>query len=184
MFLKTKNQKLKTNFGFTLIEVLVVITIIGILTVWVFVPYNFYSNIAKVRVSKEIINQTINEARSNAFWLQTRSNKKNVNIWLVFEKWKKEIKMLTYPFNYSWSIVWEATWDIELLRLIKLEDQVELSKIDPDQIIIAYFEAPNWDLFFYKSWSKSPLDLTWVVMTVWYRWTTSWILSKEVEIKK
>ncbi len=176
--------------GFTLIELLVVITIIWILFVWVFVPYNFYSNIAKVKTSAEMITQAINEAKLSAMWVQNTTNK-NVNIWIVFEKQKNEIKILSYPFDYIWSIKSDidSTLDIQLFKTIKLEDWVNLNKINKDwtstdDAIIIYFKAPNWDLTFYKWWESTYLTANKIWITIWFKESITWVLSKLIEIKK
>ena len=49
--------------GFTLIELMVVITIIGILFVGSYVPYDYYSRLSKVRISAERVHQTLENAK-------------------------------------------------------------------------------------------------------------------------
>jgi prepilin-type N-terminal cleavage/methylation domain-containing protein len=176
--------------GFTLIELMIVITIIWILFVWVFVPYNLYSNIAKVKAGAEIITQAINEARFSAMWIQNTTNK-NVNIWIVLEKQKNEIKILSYPFDYTWNIKSDidSTLDIQLFKTIKLEDWINLNKIErdgtyTDDIIIIYFTAPNWDLSFYKWWESTVLTTNKIWITIWFKESVDWVLSRLIEIKK
>lgn len=49
--------------AFTLIELMVVITIIGVLFAGSYVPYDYYSRLSKVRISSERIHQTLEEAK-------------------------------------------------------------------------------------------------------------------------
>lgn len=49
--------------GFTLIELMIVITIIGILFFGAYVPYDYYSRLSKVRISTEKIRQSMEDAK-------------------------------------------------------------------------------------------------------------------------
>lgn len=173
---------IKNTKGFTLIEIMIVITIIWFLTMLVAVPYNFYSNISKVRISKEIIDQSISDAISSANW-RTNTDNKNINIGLYLEKWRWEILSYSYPYNYTWSL-FNFEWDIKLLKTIKLESFVQLSKIkvdsnDTDKVLL-YYKAPGGQLTIYKdensTWSTSDI-------IVGFQWASDWVLSKVIKIK-
>jgi prepilin-type N-terminal cleavage/methylation domain-containing protein len=56
----------KSKKGFTLIELMVTITIAGILSLTVYAPYQYYSEKQKVKNSAKIVTQTLYEARSLA----------------------------------------------------------------------------------------------------------------------
>ncbi len=49
--------------GFTLIEVIIVITIIGILFAVSYIPYDHYSRISRIRISSEKVGQAMESAR-------------------------------------------------------------------------------------------------------------------------
>lgn len=173
---------IKNTKGFTLVEIMIVIVIIWFLTMLVAVPYNFYSNIAKVRMSREIVNQSINDAISSANW-RTSLDWKNINIGLYFEKNKWEISSYSYPYNYSGS-VFDFRGYVKLLKTIKLESFVEISKIkiDSDELdnVLLYYRAPEGNLTIYKN-----LTSTWNIVdfTIGYKWALDWVLSKEIKIK-
>lgn len=173
---------IKNIKGFTLIEIMIVITIIWFLMMLVTVPYNFYSNIAKVRMSRQIVDQSISDAISSANW-RTSFDWKNINIGLYFEKNKWEISSYSYPYNYSGS-VFNFTGDVKLLKTIKLESFVEISKIkvgpDENDSVLLYYNAPEGKLTIYKN-----LTSTWNTLdiVVGYKWATEWVLSKEIKIK-
>jgi prepilin-type N-terminal cleavage/methylation domain-containing protein len=176
--------KTKSKSAFTLIEIMIVILIISILTMWIYAPYNLYSNISKVKISKEMITQSINEARNSAAWLIDVWTQKNVNIWLIFEKWKNTVEMISFPFDYTWAI--EMNSSASLVREIKLEDSVNINQfIDKDWNELPngarlYFKAPEWEMQVYKDSTN-----TWSLKTlvVWFKNATSWILSRTITIK-
>ena len=170
--------------GFTLIELIIVITIIGILSVWIIIPYNLYSNIAKVKISKETIDQFITEARNSSAWLISSIDKKNLNITLFFDKWTNSIKLIGFPYDYIGPIK-ESVTEAILIREIKLESHVYINDIidtsnNPLDHIIFYFRAPNWNLDFYKDDSN-----TWALskIIIGLDNSTTWILSKEILVK-
>lgn len=56
----------KNISGFTLIELLIVITISMILMTMTFANYNYFQNVAKVKMSAKMISQSISSARNAA----------------------------------------------------------------------------------------------------------------------
>lgn len=57
------NTAYRTSSGFTLIELMVVMTIIGILFVGSYVPYDYYSRLSRIRISAEKIEQSMEDAK-------------------------------------------------------------------------------------------------------------------------
>lgn len=174
-------MQVKKNKAFTLIEIMIVISIIWIMSVLVVVPYNLYSDISSVKISKEIITQTISEARNSSAWLINTTGK-NQNIAIFFKLWWNSIKLVWFPFDYSWSLL-ESNWD--LIREIPLEKNINTNKfIDIDwhdlNELIMYFKSPNWDSEYYKNATQS-----WTLknIIIGLKNTTDWILSKTIEIK-
>lgn len=171
----------KKNKAFTLIEIMIVISIIWIISVLVVVPYNLYSDISRVNLSKEIITQTISEARNSSAWLINTTGK-NQNIAIFFTKWWNSIKLVWFPFDYSWSIS-EVSWD--LIRELPLEKNINTNKFVDNNWnelneLIMYFKSPNWDSEIYKNATQ-----IWTLknIIIGLKESTNWILSKTIEIK-
>lgn len=167
---------------FTLIEILIVITIIWILSIGTFVPYNLYANIAKVRLSREIVSQTMSEARNSAAWLIDFWTQKNQNIALFFNVWSHEFDMVSFPYDYSWAI---DIWAWKKIKSVALENWVNINSISDKDLqekdnAILYFKAPEGNLEIYKDSSS-----TWSIknITIGIGDAKTWVLSKTLEIK-
>lgn len=73
--------------AFTLIELIIVMTIIGILFAGSYVPYDYYSRLSRVRITAEKIHQTMEDARILSQNGQLfPGTTKNVNMGILFEK--------------------------------------------------------------------------------------------------
>lgn len=172
--------KFSCNNWFTLIEIMIVITIIALLTLMAFIPYNFYSNISKTRISSEILKQTMSDSIFNANWKM--ENNSNVSIWLLLRKWSNELQMLSYPYNMTWAISFEQNDNVKFLKSVNLEKDIQISKIIVDwsevENLLYFYKAPSWDLTIYKtptnSWTTSEI-------TLWFKWAIEWVLSKKVK---
>ncbi|MFC1798000.1 prepilin-type N-terminal cleavage/methylation domain-containing protein [Patescibacteria group bacterium] len=55
-----------TKKAFTMIELMITITIIGILTMVTYAPYNYYQNKGKLKITAREVSQLLYEARNMA----------------------------------------------------------------------------------------------------------------------
>lgn len=149
-------MKITTRSWFTLIELMIVIVIIWFLGMLSFVPYNYYSNVSKVRISSERLSQILNEARLNSESLQKDS--KNINVWLFFNVRSSKIIEKYFPISYTWPFN-ETNWNI--IKEFNLENDITVSEIKDtfwtnQNKISALFLAPNWNIEFYKEdWTST-----------------------------
>lgn len=174
---------LKNKNGFTLIELIVVITIIAILTLFSYSPYNLYSNISKVKISKEIIDQAKNEAYLDANSMIDKNTKRNLSIWIRMEQDKNTLDLVWWDYSLSWSVLFSNTWT--LLKKIKLEDWVNVNKISfswgvDSSWALIFFKAPDWNMSIYKNPTETWSEIN---ITIWFKNATSWILSRIINIK-
>lgn len=57
------SKRFSNSSGFSLVEMMVVVAIVVILAVLTYAPYSYYSDLAKVRISAEKIEQAFSEAK-------------------------------------------------------------------------------------------------------------------------
>ena len=140
----------KINKWFTLVELMIVFTIIILLSISIYAPYNFYSNKAKLKVAKSEIAKTIYEARNMAiYWLDDWSSNKSV--WVYFDKnnSKNSIKLYSYPYNYSWTKNNFSSASVKLIKEIKLQPWIQIDKIWWKDKALFYFQSISWTWTYY-----------------------------------
>lgn len=166
--------------AFTLIELMIVITIIAILAISSYAPYDYYSRVSRVRVSRDIISQTVADAKnlaSNGYVFPGTT--KNANIGLKIEKDATSIDMIAFQSG-STSFISDTT--TRLIKTTRLEDGVQINTLSPEHILI-YFTAPNGDMRLYGD-TGNELTATGMNIGIGWKTATTGPLSKNLEIKK
>lgn len=148
-------KKLNSNW-FTLIELLISITIFLILTLMTYVNYAFYQNIAKVKLGLKEVSQSINEARNmaiNGF----DKNQINQSIWVFFDLNNKNI-VKYYWFNFNSTI---NLSEENILKERKLQEKVWIEYLSGKNNIMIYFSSIYWVpsiYYFDESWNMKNFD--------------------------
>lgn len=148
--------------AFTLIELIISITIFFILVMMTYLPYNFFMNKQKVRNTTKEISQSLYEARNMAInWLSNDSNK---SVWIYFDNTKENlIQFFSYPHTFTWSdIKNQLTTDIELIKSYKLIEWMWIKNINGKDNWLFFFDAITWKWKYYtfnNMWIKE--DFTW-----------------------
>ena len=161
-----------TLHAFTLIELMVVISIMALLlTLW-FEQFAHYKTKQLVRNSSKILTQTLTDSRNKAiYWMA--SSTWNLDIWVLLEKDSEKIKLFWFPINDN---IWNYLNPDNkyLLEEIPLEKNVEFSS--------------SWGLVLYKAitWSWIYKNFTidadnQIEMIVGLKWTNSWFYSKKIK---
>ncbi len=141
----------KNNKWFTLIELMIVISISILLMVSIYAPYSYYWNKAKLKISKTQIAKAIYQARNMAIYWLNNWNKNN-SIWVYFDNSdinKNYIKIYSYPYDYSWPKNNFSNSSIQLVRKIKLQSWVWITKINSQNNALFYFHAISWTGSYY-----------------------------------
>jgi len=86
--------------AFTLLELLISITIAAILMTMAYAPYNYYTNKAKVKLTTKEISQILASSRNMAIhWIDSSSW--NVDILVNFSSWANSVDIYSFAYNYS-----------------------------------------------------------------------------------
>lgn len=172
--------------AYTLIELMVAITIITIMTIMTYVPYSFYSNKEKVRTTAKEISQTLLDARNKAInWLSNSTS--NVQIWVYFDKnARNKISYLSYPYDFSWSYIVseDLSQNIRLIKEKIIPEGIIINNIDSKDNMLFIFKSITWDLEmkYNNGGLFQTYTSTWLInINFWFKWSSSWPLSKTVK---
>lgn len=141
---------------FTLIEMLISITIFTIMTVMVYANYAFYQNISKVKLWLKEISQNIHDAKNMAInWYD--KNKVNQSIWIYFDlNNKNTIKY--YAFDYNKPIILDDSY---VVKEKNMQEFVWISKVWNENNLMIYFSSIYWEpktYYFDWAWEKKELS--------------------------
>lgn len=170
-------MNIKNKSWFTLIELIIAITIFIIISVIAFAPYWYYMNKAKVKHTNKELSQVIYEAKNMAIHGSTTSTW-NISIGIYFD--------ISSPNNNYYSLL-AFEHDIvqsdinfsngELIQKTLLQPWIQLDKFHwNDEEGIIFFRSITWSWMVFK-WSSYEL----VPKTLWdnmvsieysYKWST------------
>ncbi len=183
MFIKNINMNSKK--WFTLIELIVSITIIGILSMMTYAPYSYYQNKASLKVTTREVSQLLYEAKSMAInwaiWADW-----NVSIWVYFdtsESANTQIKVFSYPHNMEkMNILNTEWWDIRLIKTLTLKKWILMDKIEDKQNILFFFDSITWNISYYNwlSWTRNNFNDDIVSINFSFKWSSSPNLNKTI----
>ena len=175
--------------AFTLIELMIAITIVVLLTMATYAPYNYYQNKAKLKVSVKEISQLLYESRNKAIngaiW-----NNSNVSIWVYFSSDPLEnnkIQVLSYPYDIDpLAITYLIGWQVQLEKTLVLRQGIQLDEIEWRNDFLMVFDAITWNkryytwqngvrVTLYDSSDSNPIDpdLQEVDISFSFKWSTS-----------
>lgn len=123
--------------AFTLIELIVVITIIGIISLWVYLPYSHHQKKTIVKQASKEVSQSLSEARNLAVHGRA-SGSGNLHVWLFFED--------TSTLLYYWYPL-SASWSLDDAELLKTKNLPRWATLTGSLVWVEYFfEAISWHL--------------------------------------
>ena len=175
-----------TKKAFTLIELIITITIVAILTMLSYAPYNYYQNKSKLKITTREISQLLYESRNIAVnWAIWSS--KNISVWVYIDtslSSNNEIKVFSYPYDIlEWNITNTELWDVKLLNKLILREGIQIDDIDWNNNFLFMFNAIDWKLKYYKwNWLTKTLlpDDDKISISFSYKWSTSLALKRTI----
>ncbi len=192
---------IKTRKAFSLIEIIVVMSIISFLALITYVPFSYYSNIASTKNWVSKLNQAVNEAKFLAYGGYVNKNWNSSNIWLYLEKWKSDFAIIAYPYNLKYSELkapdkikelndknknfkeWEIAREDSFDKNLSITD---FSWISSDSLML-FFKTINWQMVVLKKNNSDEfeeLSSSWVEITIWFKWQKTGNLAKRFFISK
>ena len=164
--------------AFTLIELLISMTIFFILVMVSYIPYNFYMNKVKVRNTIKEISQSLYEARNMAInWM---SNDYNRSVWLYVDVTNNplQIQFISYPYTFTWSQITNIiSSDIEIIKTYDLIKWMEIRSVNWKNNLLFYFNAITWEWsYFYwdSSWNRLDIIDTEIEVDFSYKEALEW----------
>ncbi len=146
----------KNNKAFTLLELIVVITIFGIMLLATYIPYSYYQTKAKVKMAVKDISQNIYESRNMAInWYNEGSGSLSIGLFFDVITNPQTITFFSYPFSYTGTqIIPKEGGGIKIIKKEELPDGVELESIWWYKKWLLFFSAISWAWFYYY-WDAS-----------------------------
>lgn len=170
--------------AFTIIELVIVISILAMLMMLSYAPYIFYQNKLRVKIASKEIWQAIYDSKNLAIhWVDTWSW--NLSIWLLFDNnnsEKNKLKIFSYPFSFTWSkVVVNENSDVKLYKTINLQKWVQIDNISWRNKVLFFYEAISWKLSIFSfNWSnKTKISDDKININISFKWSSK--LKKSVE---
>ena len=133
--------------AFTLIELIVAITIFFVMLGVTYTPYTYYMNKAKVRSAAKEISSSLYEARNMV--LHGVAWDWNISVWIAFDtsvENKDKIRFYSYPHSYTGSqIVPAISGDIQLIKTYVLQPGMQIDAINSQNNALFFFESISWN---------------------------------------
>lgn len=169
-FLHNKN-------AFTLIELMVVVTIIVIVSLATYLPYAHHQKKVLLKQWVKEIVQSITEARNLAInGINTWSG--NLNVGVFFSPNAEEIIYYTQQFETPFDL---ASLPSSAYKTKKLPPGIQIDSItSATDTTLFWFSAISWDLNLLTSDTTYTLTDN-IKIQVSYKWSTSPVLQKEIE---
>lgn len=146
----------KNTFAFTLLELIVVITIIGIISMATYLPYAHHQKKVLVKQAAREITQSLSDARNLAINGLSEAWGSNLNVAIYFDTWAQSVEYHTSTGALNISNISSAT----LLRTKRLPAWAQVDLIagnsNPQMF---WFSAITWSWFTDPDLGLNPIDI-------------------------
>lgn len=172
----------RNTTAFTLIELLISMTIFFIIVVMTYANYAYYQNIARVKIGLKEISQSINEARNLALaWYQRDGVNQSIGVFFDTKN-PNQIKFYNYHYN-SWIILDDAY----VFKTKNLQQYIWIDDIAGKENLMIYFSSiyAEPELYYFQSDIKNVYSTGQVDFTISFKNSQNFPLKRELKyIKK
>ena len=159
------------NRAFTLIELMIVITIISIISLATYMPYAHHQKKTLIKQAAREITQSLSEARNLAInWLSTASWT-NLNVGVYFMSWATQIDYYTSTGTLNILSLPLTVYKTKKLPLGMQVDSINWSS----QAELIHFSAITWSWYI----SSAPFTND-IEIDISYKWADSAILQRKI----
>lgn len=124
--------------GFSLLELMITLTIIFIVSLAAYTPYHHYQKKTQIKLAVKQIEQFISQTRNDA--LHGSASWSNLSFWLYLEGWENtRVTQLSYPYSATGSMI-DRQWLSQGYQLA-LENNIYIENIGWHPNSLLFFEA-------------------------------------------
>jgi len=133
--------------GFTLLELMIAMSIVFLVSVSLYAPYSHYQNKAHLKLGTKQIEQFLTQARNSAvYWTASGSN---LSFGLYMNTGlETQVSLISYPFDIEKSEITRSHSTSVITNLV-LEPWVIIDSVAWNDNILLFFEAVSWDVWLY-----------------------------------
>ncbi len=126
----------RTNRAFTLAEMLLVVAIVAVLAVTAVAPYAHYSDLAKLRISSEKVEQAFSEARVSAMaGFAVPGSERNADLYVELVRGAKAVRTFAVPASSAFRTSYAASGAI---FETPLEASVVLADLPSNAVVVRF----------------------------------------------
>lgn len=175
--------------GFTLVELIVTITIIIILSLMTYLPYSHYQNKAKLKLASREISQSFYEAKNMAIsWIKDISWNKSV--WLYLTKdvsSNNRITFFIYPHDIDELLINNIeSSEVKILKTKFIQESININNLNWYDNLLFFFDSISWKSKVYtftSSW-REEVVLDKINIDFSYKNASSSTLNKQIIYNK
>ncbi len=168
-----------SRWWFTLIELMIVITILGMVSLATYLPYAHHQKKVLVKQGVKEIVQSLTEARNLAInGINTGSW--NLHVGLYFSSWATQVSY--YTLGHTWSLDFSTLSSAELLKTKALPQGIQINDISTsnDESLFVFNAISGSGAIFSRPDSGiSTPNIVRILAS--YKWATTPVLQKEIE---
>lgn len=150
--------------AFTIIELIVAISIAITLMIVTYLPYWHYQNKAKLKLASREISQSFYEAKAMAVsWIKDISWNRSIALYFnINSPDDDKIVFFTYPHNIEEDFITNVeSWNIKILKTKLIQDNIKIDYLNWKDNLLFFYDSITWSSKIYtfnSSWKTEVLD--------------------------